>query len=89
MLPNEAVRKLPLSTLLDQLISNHDHIRADQVTIEYIRQQREANVYPTAVFDIGSDYGGYDGTGLIFKTREGFEKMESDVDRFLDDCLRK
>ncbi|MFA7062041.1 MAG: hypothetical protein WC156_14635 [Pedobacter sp.] len=89
MLPNEAVRNLPLNTLLNQLISNHDHIRTDQVTIEYIRQQREAHVYPSTVFDIGSDYGGYDVTGLLFKTRDGFEKMEADVDQFLDNCLRK
>lgn len=75
--PNHAYS---LDDLLRKLIAAQEGIDPEQVTVEYIRKQRERRFYPSTRYSIGSKYGGYDSTGLIFLTREELEAIERRVD---------
>lgn len=64
-----------LAELLIQLIAEQDGVAPETVTEQYVLKQLQERVYPSARLNIGSKYGGYDGTGLTFRTREELTKM--------------
>ena len=68
-----------LEDRFNRIIAKLDNISEQDVTVEYIRQQREKIIYPTTRFDSGSEYGGYDGKGLKFLTRNEFDELERKV----------
>lgn len=78
-------RRDSLDTWLAERIAICENVAADDIDIEYIHRQRELKHYPTTRYDIGSKYGGYNGTGLQFKTREELEQSLVTLDRELDE----
>jgi len=69
-----------LDELLNHLISFQEGITPGEVTVEYIRDQREKRFYPKVRYEIGTDYGGYDLTGLTVKTRNEFDEIERSIE---------
>jgi len=69
-----------LDEYLTSLIAAEDGVSPETVTVEYIREQREHRFYPSTRYNIGSSYGGYDGTGLKFLTQEEFEALDQRLD---------
>jgi hypothetical protein len=72
-----------LEELLTRLIATQEGIRQDEVTVEYIHEQRKQHLYPTIRYDIGTEYGGYSTEGLKFFTQDELEDIEQQVDRQL------
>jgi hypothetical protein len=70
----------PLGDVLDRLIADADGIRPDQVTEAHILKQRETKIYPRLRYNIPSEYGGYDLTGLEVNTRSELNEREARVD---------
>jgi len=69
-----------LETLLTELIAQHDHVRPEDVTLDYIRKQRESKVTPNLRFEVGSELGGYDGADVHFYTETELADLERKVD---------
>ena len=63
-----------LEAFLNKRIAELDGIRPEDVTVEYIRAQREQLYYPGTRLDVGSEYGGYDTTGLEVLTRDEIDE---------------
>lgn len=72
-----------LDEYLTRLISEKEGIKREEVTVEYMHQQRMNKIYPKAKFEIGSDYGGYDTTGLAVYSRDELDDIEKSVDKEL------
>jgi hypothetical protein len=72
----ELVVREGLERFLERLIAQRDGVRPEDVTEEYIRRKRAERVYPIARFEIGSNYGGYDTTGLQVLTRAEVDEAE-------------
>jgi hypothetical protein len=66
------------------LIARAEGIRPEDVTIEYIHEQRELRVYPQARPSIGSRYGGYGLRDMEIYTREELDAVRDRVDSELD-----
>lgn len=86
--PERLVPAIDLETYLVQLIAHHDRVSEDAINADYIRQRREHDIYPDAVYlDLngyeGSSYGGYDGTGLEHQTRREHDEQSSRLDEQL------
>lgn len=79
--------KESLESYLTRLIAKTDNIREEDVTVEYIEKQRNQLIYPEVRHEIGSDYGGYDGSGLTFYTRRELDEMEESVDSRLRELI--
>ena len=69
-----------LGDFFRRLIGERDNVTPDNVDLEYIRRRRSEPWYKRIRFNIGSDYGGYEVSGLRFYTEEEFEKIEEQVD---------
>jgi len=65
-----------IETYLTRLISEADGVRPEEVTVEYIRQQREKRIYPDTRFE-PTDYG------LFSFTRRELDKIEMLADEFM------
>ncbi len=63
-----------------ELIARREGVRPEDVTVEYIRLQRELRLYPTTRYNLSGTMGGYDPTGLLFLTRNEFDASERRVD---------
>jgi hypothetical protein len=77
---NISVTDESLDVLFTRLIADQDNVNQNNVTPEYIRKQREEKIYPNQTFDLGSDYGGYDGFGLTFLSRNEIKKIFRETD---------
>jgi len=71
----EGIQPKGLEDLFNGLIAEKDGIQKSEVTVEYIKKQREKKFYPTTRYNIGTDYGGYDHTGLKFMTRQEIDNL--------------
>jgi hypothetical protein len=61
---------------LDELIARQEKVRPDQVTLELIRDKREAEVYPNARLDFATNYGGHILTGRFYGVAEAKTAVE-------------
>lgn len=73
-----------LGQYLTQLIAAADAVRPEEVTPEYIHEQRETRIYPHVRYNLGSDYGGYCSDGLEFLTVEEFNRLRQEIDSYLN-----
>lgn len=48
-----------LERFVVRLIAEQENVEPDDVTLDYIRRQRDNNVYPKMRFERSSQYGGY------------------------------
>jgi hypothetical protein len=64
------------------MIADRQGIKPEDVTTSYIREQREKQLYKTTRYDIGSEYGGYDLTGLKVFTGNELDDIEKHADKF-------
>jgi len=69
-----------LDDFLKRIIAEQDGITPEEVTPEYIRKRQQAEWYKRLRYEIGSDYGGYETSGLKFYTQEELDEMEKRVD---------
>ena len=74
-----------LEQYLTRLIAAHEGIQPSQVTLEYIRNQREKLVYPDTRYDTCSNYGGYRNDGLEVLTRSEVEQLEQEMIHWLEE----
>ncbi len=90
---DRTIEEIPPRTLdqyLRLLIAEEDGVRPEQVTVEYIHEQREKFLYPITRYNIGGRYGGYVGVGMTpsssvqdrlrFFTREELGALAQSVD---------
>ena len=84
----ERYKDEPLETLFRQLIAAQDDIRPEDVTLDYIRSQRERRFYPNTRYDTDSRYGGYDSRRLRFLSRNELDEVSEQVAKRLADILR-
>jgi hypothetical protein len=68
------IKEETLDQLLTRLIAKKDNISEEQVTLEYIRQQRKEEFYPTTRYNVSSSYGGYCSHHLKFLTRQEIDE---------------
>jgi hypothetical protein len=83
--PEELVPSVDLETYLVQVIAHYDRVPEQAIDDSYIRQRRERDIYPDAVYREpngfeGSIQGGYDGTGLENRTRREHEEFGEQLD---------
>jgi hypothetical protein len=85
-LMDEALKKKieALDYRLKCLIAEKEGIKPEQVTVSYIREQREKRLYKTIRYNIGSEYGGYDLTGLKVFTGDELDDFEKHADEFFN-----
>lgn len=72
-----------LDSIFTRLIAAKDNVDQKEVTVEYIRQQREKLIYPNVRYNVGSTYGGYDHDGLLFLTRNELKDIGELIDEFM------
>jgi hypothetical protein len=72
-----------VDSYLKCLIAEKEGISPEQVSVRYIHEQREKRIYKTKRYDIGSDYGGYDSSGLTVLTGEQLDEIDDRADKFL------
>lgn len=68
----------------EKSISIYDEIDIKYVTPSYILEQRQKHVYPTVIFNIDSEYGGYHSGHLEHYTRNQFKVIRNEVDKLYD-----
>jgi hypothetical protein len=78
-----ATRHESLEDFLTRRIATEEKINPDEVTVEYIHEQRKKRYYPNTRYNIGSDYSGYIHTGLKFLTGVEIEEIKKGADRFI------
>ena len=71
----QAHRGEPLAQFFCALIAARDDVPVEEVTLDYIREQREKRVYPTARYEVHSTYGGAQQHDLRQLTRQEVEKI--------------
>ncbi|MCP4681070.1 MAG: hypothetical protein GY864_01890 [Desulfobacterales bacterium] len=72
-----------LKDFFAELIADHDHIDTETVSLQYIMERREEDIYPKKRYDIGSRYGGYDNLGLYVFTKEELKKISTISEKIL------
>jgi hypothetical protein len=72
-----------LDVFFTNLVAKKDSVPSDTVTSDYILKQRQKLIYPRATLDRGSDYGGYEGTGLKFRSQDEFNQLEKENSEWL------
>jgi len=72
-----------LDSVFTRLIAEKEGIQPDKVTVAYIHAQREKRFYPKTRYNIGTEYSGYNTTGLKILTSNEFDEIEDRVDKFL------
>jgi hypothetical protein len=83
MLDDQARRVQPeesLDELLRRQIAEKLGMAPEDVTIEFLDELLEKRIYPSARFNIGSQYGGYDNSNLVVLTREELASIEKAVE---------
>jgi hypothetical protein len=73
-----------LEKYLERLIAEREHVRPEQVTEEYIRNERARKIYPNVRYETDSGYGGYCTIGLQVLTRDEIDGAA----RRMDDARR-
>ncbi len=68
-----------LDTFLTNLIAKKEGISPEEVTIEYIHEQREKKIYPNTRYECGS--------GLTSYTRKELEEIQEKVDAEMEAIL--
>jgi len=76
-----------LEEKLDELIAKQDHIRPQDVTLEYIRRNRKEN--PTEKYDFSTHYGGYNKRGGVVLTAAQTRDAISKAYRFLGEFAKR
>jgi hypothetical protein len=71
-----------LEKKLDSLIAEQDHIRPEEVTLEYIRHKRDEN--PNTGYDFSTRYGGYNRRGKRVLTSSQSWELVRAAYRFLE-----
>ena len=71
------------------LIAEKEGIKPEEVTTDYILEQRRTRLYKTTRYDIGSDYGGYDLTGLKVYTGNELDDLEKQADDFFGSIAKE
>ena len=71
-----------LDRIFRERIAELDGVKPEEVTVEYIRQQREKRIYPDARFNIYSSYV-CGGIGLAHFTRNELNRVERGVDEIM------
>ena len=64
-----------LDSYLTRKIVEMDGVEPEDVTVEYIRQQREKKIYPNTRYDVPE--------GLISLTRNEWNRLEAHVDEIM------
>jgi hypothetical protein len=77
-----------LDDFLVRRIAEEEGVSPDEITVEYIHEQRKKRYYPTTRYNIGSDYSGYIHTGLRFLTGQEIEEIKKRADRFIKECTK-
>ncbi len=81
----EVIEKVQaMDNYLKQLIADKDGIKPEQVSVRYIHEQREKYLYKTKRYDIGSDYGGYELSGLTVLTGTELDEIDGRAEKFLN-----
>ena len=83
----ERYKDEPLETLFRQLIAAQDGVRPEDVTLDYIRSQREKRFYPSTRYDTDSRYGGYDSRRLRSLSRNELDEVAAEVNSRLASIL--
>ena len=69
--------KMPtLEKELDELIARREKVRPEQVTLEFIRDKRESEVYAKERLDLTTNYGGKVATGRFYGWTEAKAAVE-------------
>jgi hypothetical protein len=68
-----------LEHLQRRLIAEMLDKRPEEITDEFLDQYLEEHVYPTARYDVSSEYGGYDNSHLVVRTRTEYKEIEESV----------
>ena len=76
-----------LDTLLRELIAAQDDVRPEEVTLDYIREQREKRFYPSVRYDTDSRYGGYNSRRLRSLTRDELDEVAAHVTERLKEVV--
>jgi hypothetical protein len=72
-------KNVHLEELLQELIAAQDGVRPQDVTVDYIQNQREKRFYPNTRNDGDSKYGGYNSRRLRFLSRNEFDAISEKV----------
>lgn len=70
-----------LEKYFERLIAKKESVRPEDVTEEYIRNERSRKIYPVVRYDIDSNYGGYCSTGLMVLTRDEIKNATSQMEQ--------
>jgi hypothetical protein len=62
------------------LIAKELNKRPDEVTLQFIVTDRQTRFYPSAVYSVGSSYGGYRADYLPVLSLNQFEALERHLD---------
>jgi hypothetical protein len=76
-----------LDRFLTELIAKQEGVRPEEVTMEYIRRQRETRFYPKARYIVTSPKGGYSTAGLRVRSRDENIALNERIDAFLRDFI--
>lgn len=79
---DKSAEALNLKSFLERLIAKHDKVEISKVNIEYIRKQREQNIYPNQRFIIGSRLS-HGNIGQYVLTGRQWLQIEKAVDKML------
>lgn len=72
-------RAIDLDSILSRLIADQLGIEAKDVTVGFLMDQRQKQIYPKALYDFGSLPGGE----RILLTRGGFKAIEDAAGEFM------
>lgn len=78
-------QKESLAQLLNRLIAEKDRITPEQVTVAYIRHQREKLFYGSSRYNISSSYGGHSLIGLTSLTRNESDRITKIIDEIIQE----
>ena len=69
-----------LDELLRRQIAEKLGMAAEDMTIEFLDELLETRIYPSARFNVGSQYGGYDNSNMQVLTREELAAIQKAVE---------
>jgi hypothetical protein len=85
----EGIKVSTLEKELNELIARQEDVRPDQVTLELIRDKREAEVYPNAPVNLSMPHGGFTVRAPRFLTHPEGEALIREGTRLLAKYSRK
>jgi len=81
------IKSLSLEQMLKTLIANRERIMPEQVTLEYIREQRRHRFYRVTRYNIDSPSGGYSTIGLDVFTCEELNHIQRQIDEEIGNLI--